>query len=381
MKPTLLAALLWGWNADGLALSVGGAPDHTTLYAVDPETAARRVVGLRDDLRGLGPDGAWLSGAGSTEAFTFALHAADGRTLATRVLPAAGFEIADVAWSADGRHVAVDAGRRTEVLDTATGAVTGRVPVHRLRPQALSPDGRALLDVDLDAGAIARVDLATGTRQAVTGPVSGRAALSAAWSSTGRVAVLYDGRVGFPGSADPPVALPEDEVDGPTWAPGGATLAVVTRRHCEDVVRLIAPGARSSVAVAHGSLRGLAWSPDGARIALQLDPVFDQGDPRRGARHPWPRRVRKTYTMKTPRGDRAVHAALVRFAVALRHGAGQERALDPLRARLAAIAAHPWGEDVTSDRVLTAIGDEASRWLRSAGYGRIEGVADLFPTC
>lgn len=376
--PTLV-----GWDANGLLFTAVGEESHIALFAIDPRTSIQRPIGPRDDMVSIGPGGRWVTVGYEprTNMYVFVVRAADGRPLAT--LHEHGiYAIEDtiyVAWSADGGHVAIGHDEQAQVVDTVSGVRTGSVRLFNLGPQALSPDGDTLLDA-IDLG-LNRIDVATGARQAIATSTPDKPVRSGAWSPAGRLAVLYDDRLTFPQSADPPIAVPSG--DRAVWSPDGTALAVVTWSCAEDVVRLVVPGGGRPTALAHGSFQGLAWSPDGARLALDLGPPHGGVvEPKRGRRHAWPKRVRKTYNMPSRRGDRAVHAALVRFAVALRHGTRQQHALNPLRARLEAISKHSWGEAVVSDRVLTATAQEASRWLHAAGYKPIDGLAgDLDRAC
>lgn len=382
---------LVGWDASGLLFTAVGEADHITLFAIDPRTSIQRPIGPRDDLVSIGPGGRWVTVdyEPRDNLYVFVVRAADGRPLAT--LHEHGiYEIEDriyVAWSPDGGHVAIGHDEQAQVVDTVSGVRTGSVTLFNLGPQALSPDGTTLLDANIDRS-LFRVDVATGARQAIITSTRDRPVRSGAWSPTGRLAALYDDRVTFPLSSDAPIALHgragrEVWSNRAVWSPDGTALAAVTQTCEEDVVRLVVPGGGRPATLAHGSFEELAWSPDGTRLALHLSAAHgDVIEPPRGRRHPWPQRVRTTYDMPSRRGDRAVHAALVRFAVALRHGTRREHALDPLRARLAAIAERSWGRKVTSDRVRTAIAQEASRWLRAAGYDRIDGLAgDLDQAC
>ena len=67
---------------------------------------------------------------------------------------------------------------------------------------------------------------------------------------------------------DDPASLAADEIVALAAAAGGAVVAVHTREGRFDVVALIRADDRSLVRWIRGA-RAAAWSPDGARLALE----------------------------------------------------------------------------------------------------------------
>lgn len=380
---------LLAWTAAGLVVRAPG--DQALL--VDPHTGARTPLGPRPGITSLGPDGSWVALTAiphDPDGFAAILHAPDGRTfppvrVALSLLDDL-HETGTVAWSADGRRVAVGVDEEAAVLDVATGALVRRVPADELTAQALSPDGSALATtVNL---VVRRIDLAGGADTTLLAPARFDGVPVAFWSPSGRLALLSGSGARLT-SPDATVALHDVSVLG--WTPDGTALAAERDEAGRMVdgcyvprsrVDLYAPAAPRTplLPVTSGQVRGLRWSPDGTRAAIDLGALVDPALEVRGRRHAWPLHLPKDYEMETVRGDRAVRRALARFAADLRGGTGRQAALTRLRRALDATWAERWGRPMeitqdspTFDRVTRAV----NAWLRAAGFRPVQDAFDL----
>jgi hypothetical protein len=375
---------LAGWTDDGTRLVVVDPEDSGgRALAVDALTGARAVLGSRPGLVALGPRGLWVSGARDDQGdVEVALRTGDGDAIA-RLAVGHGlvWALDAVSWSADGARVALVTRQEAIVLDTATGAVLLRTPADFVSSHGLSPDGGMLL-VTRDA-VVWRVDVATAANVRVA------RADRAQWSPTGRLAVFRGDRV-WVDAPSGVLDLPRD-ARNVAWTPDGAALAAIVEEDAakpcapdREGVLAFAPGAppQTLLAVREGrTVSHIMWSPDGTRAAIDLHdeaPPSPEDDPdRRGARHPWPKRIADDYAMVDPRGDRAVRRAVGRFAADLRGGMGRAHALRRLGRALNRIGEQPWGIDVGDTIVGEAIAEEASAWLHAAGFAGIDGLIEL----
>jgi Tol biopolymer transport system component len=284
-----------GW--DSVRFAPDGGVRAVRDAVLDPQ--GRRVAGWRDD------------GAAVVEIRTL-----DGSASPKRIRLGAGrMNGGEAAWSPDGRRVAVawtryaDDEPRVTVVDVEAGRrmAARRLPGEfDLTEQAWSPDSRHLAfsvetyhfldDPDpLPHDKIARIHAGdeTTTRDELrvldveTGRVRVEARpdgsfLGPAWSSSGRLAGVFEfqqlslvdaGRLRR-------VPLAEDwcdEVHALAWSPDGASLAVATSADFgNDDVRLAVVAADGSAperllrTIGKGEVDTLAWSPDGARIAYAI---------------------------------------------------------------------------------------------------------------
>ncbi|MGC0334699.1 WD40 repeat protein [Streptomyces sp. SAI-170] len=109
------------------------SPDGRSAVAVHPRTPTRR-----EQDAGMRPDGSLLLGWERLDVWSLP----SGER---RVLRRAGPDVLGVHWSADGRHLAVDAGPRAELWDTRAGRRKLSVPgLVYGNAAAVSPDGRWL---------------------------------------------------------------------------------------------------------------------------------------------------------------------------------------------------------------------------------------------
>jgi hypothetical protein len=298
----------------------------------------------------------------------FELLAPGGQVLATQPIGPSFYYEGDVAWSADGARVAVDADGELRVLEAATGAVVRRTGDNgRLSPQAFGPDDSTLVMV-LD-GKVVRVDLATGQATAL-----GKAADAASYGLGSRLALTRDRSIAVLGGAG--IDADVDVSHAAQWSPDGRLLAFgleVSQGACSYPlvgVAVAEPGGRPRVLVepSRRELLAYAWSADGR---LAVDRAAELISDRRGKRHPWPKRVASDYHMITRGGDTAIR----RVARSLKHGAGREAVLARMRRDMLPIQDRY--DEVSDTIVRDAIGDELDRWLHAAGFEPAE-AADEF---
>jgi Tol biopolymer transport system component len=199
-------------------------------------------------------------------------------------------------WSPDATRLAVAwetaiARWRLEILDLATlrtvRVLTGRGGLE-IAQGAWSPDGRQIvygveqerelpvvLDIDLRV-----LDLGSPATRRLARP---RARLGeAAWSPSGeRIAMSYDfralGLVSAGGGLLTTLVLPgQDELHALAWSPDGASVALAHAQDFEEdaldlgIMDLAGRRLRMLRRLGHGEANELAWSPDGARIAYAV---------------------------------------------------------------------------------------------------------------
>jgi len=285
------------WSRDGRSLSA------VRLWRSQPVSIARDgVVVLR--LRGvdqaeLSPDGARAAELRAGE---------DGVTLTLRDLTTrrrqAGRRLTGrepysrllARWSPDGARLAVAwetavARWRLEILDLTTlrtvRVLTGRGGL-QLAQGAWSPDGRRIVygvEQERELPVVLDIDLRVLD---VDSPDTRRLARphvwlgEAAWSPAGdRIAMSYDfralGLVSAGGGLVTTLVLPgQDELHALAWSPDGASVALA---HAEDfeedaldlgIMDLAGRRLRTLRRLGHGEANELAWSPDGARIAYAV---------------------------------------------------------------------------------------------------------------
>ncbi|GGQ76909.1 hypothetical protein GCM10010166_53550 [Couchioplanes caeruleus subsp. azureus] len=197
-------------------------------------------------------------------------------------LPAGpGTTTADVAYSPDGRYIAVGDGRgairvwhtatRTAAYPALTGGTADIVQV------LFTPDGKILLALASD-GSVSRWDTVTGrARGVLPAPPGKTAGTDVAISPDGRMLALaggggppelVDAATGRP--AGPPLTGPRDDATRVAFSPDGRILAA----GANGVVRLWDLAGRRLVEAAPelpAAVRALAYSPDGARLAVADD--------------------------------------------------------------------------------------------------------------
>ncbi len=151
----------------------------------------------------------------------------------------------DLAWSADGSHLAY---------------ICAREP--------LSPPGRLF---------VIRAD-GTGARRL---PAGGANAASPTWSPDGRIAFVRDGGIWVASADGRRVQHVASEASAPSWSPDGRTIAYWSTGRCRGV-RLVRPDGRDVTPRARGFRCGAfpkagrpVWSPDGSQLAIGTeDGVF-----------------------------------------------------------------------------------------------------------
>ncbi len=304
----------------------------------------------------------------------FTVRAPDGRVVA-RVRLDVSVEPAQIAWSPDGRRLAVvrygtyeDAGELV-VVDADTGAVLLRRPrVDGLTPQAFSPDGSALL-------------VSAGRRVLRLVPGGGattllRASGQASFDATGQVAITSGRRILIGGTA---VRVAAERLGAPLWGADGMLAYVVSGapEGCAypfDGLGLLAGGRpRTLIEPAGRELRLALWSPDGRRLAVDLGPR--PASDRRGKRRPWPKRVARDYAMFSARGDAAMRRIALRASRALRRGDTRTDVLR--RVRLDFHAAAQRFDEAQDTAVVEELGNELDRWLIAAGWRPLDAADEV----
>ena len=206
-----------------------------------------------------------------------------GTGAATRLwsLPVENLSVLDVAWSPDGRRVAVsrsiETGSNLRVWDARSGQGERVLTGHKEQVPAVawSPDSKRLASASED-GTIRVWDPDTGTSElTLTGHTSTVCAV--AWSLDGnrlasgsedQTARTWDARTGRM------VALLSGHggtVNDLAWRPDGSSVATAGD---DRVVRLWDPGTGKPMAILRGHadrVFRLAWKPDGSRLASSSD--------------------------------------------------------------------------------------------------------------
>ena len=194
-----------------------------------------------------------------------------------------------LAWSTDGTRLAVvmyERGHNTEtlrVVDIPSRRVIARVKGAEsptVHPGAFSPDGGSLVYED---GALLRIlDVATRKSRVLAGDRDGRRLRAPAWSPKGdRIAAVNDG--GGIELIDPALGygptIPASTVwtESLAWSPDGATLALQFSRPNETDVKqryglaLVAPAPDARlrrIVEPTPDLSPPVWSPDGTALAV-----------------------------------------------------------------------------------------------------------------
>jgi hypothetical protein len=143
---------------------------------------------------------------------------------------------------------------------------------------AWSPDGTQLAFV---RGRLLRLDVATGTETAVTGPGD---IVSPAWSPDGtRIAYAANGAiftVGLDGGSSTDVVTGGRAAGGPAWSPDGTQLAYVGVNGQLYVVSGTSTKQLTyTLAGATAAIERPAWSPDGTLVAWAQGPDICVADP------------------------------------------------------------------------------------------------------
>ena len=355
------------WSDDGASVLVReerGAVLRVAVAVADGRAIEERA--LRDAVA-IGPGGRTL--VQSDEGYV--LKAPDGRVV-RRIDANPWLDDLDLAWSRDGSRVAMTTEGLIEVLDANTGRtlVRRRTDLENVSPQAFTADGRALYATnDFKA---ARIEVPSGATRTVLKWSSDEFFPSAVVSPADRLAIALDGRLVVPGLLD--VRLPVSGIGPIRWSPAGEQLAARIEQEvdaCSEPVTglaLVTPGQppRTLIAPGNRAVGGVVWSPDAKTLAVSLGPDFVAEAEKRGSRKPWPKQISREYEMFSRRGDQAVRQIVLRFARALRRGAGREEALRQIRLDHLRVAER-FGE-ANDTAVGEAIGDEVDKWLRAAGF-------------
>jgi hypothetical protein len=363
-------ASLRAWTSDGAGLLLG---KNGGLLQLDLATGKFTPHPL--PVGSTGPSGQRIE----YDFGRFVLRGADGRLLVAHET-GISFEDPDVAWSPDGRWVALTLLFDLWVLDTATGAVV----VHHddretaLTAQAFAPDGSAL--VVGQRRRAARIDLPSGRTTTLLRVRGTNEYPGAAWSSRGQIAITRNRRIAVIGL--PGIRVDTDALRPALWSADGRLLRVIISRaadacsYPQEGVGVAAPGGTTRVLVRPGprELRAALWSPIGAQLAVDRGRDHTQ---QRGKRRPWPRRIARDYEMLTARANAAVRRIVLRAARLLRRGEGRETVLSRVRLDHAAVANR--FREAGDTAVRQALANELDRWLLAAGFEPIEALDEI--TC
>jgi Tol biopolymer transport system component len=291
-------------------------PSHAiALEALDPGSNRGRFVVVAADGSGVveltsaaegrdqltwSPDGTHFSFQTGGYAGPFLMNA-DGSTL--RELKKKYRTFDGGAWSPDGTQLAFTIDARGDATDLQIGLLdieTEKLKIVASNAQkpAWSPDGKQLAVrhcVTRRAGAPELCDLsianADGTGQRVLIP--GVAVDSASWSPDGSRIAFIDNSLNASGTSFQTAfmifALDGSDVKRPLdpaiggaleffWAPNGTQIAVLNQRSSPDGIRdsvvIMRPDGTGQRVVENptwGGMGGLVWSPDGQRLAFEIE--------------------------------------------------------------------------------------------------------------
>ena len=223
--------------------------------------------------------------AGGDECQQLWVYHDGGESVALTDAPAANHDFG--AWSPDGTQVAYAANDRDPahfdvlVRDIAGPARRIYQGTHQLAVAAWHPAGDRLLLLADDAEgdqALLVLTLADGTVRPIPHPRP-MAVKSARWTKAGALMALTDGGGEFlalcrldadSGAVTPVAAADGRDVEAWSLSPGDALLATVENDRGYAVVRVGPPGGERAVVAGlpQGVAADLAWSPDGALLAL-----------------------------------------------------------------------------------------------------------------
>ena len=191
-----------------------------------------------------------------------------------------------VAWSRDGKRLAVAMNERRHgttirVVDVRSGRVLARRKADTyLTAEAFAPDGASLVYTEEERTLI--LDVATGRARTLAGGSDGKRLREPAWSPKGDriAAVNEEGGIELLAASDgygPIIPAAAVWTETLAWSPDGATLALQFKRPNERA-GLDRYGLALVAATAEGRLRrvvkpvaGLSppvWSPDGSALAV-----------------------------------------------------------------------------------------------------------------
>ncbi|GAA2095767.1 TIR domain-containing protein [Microlunatus panaciterrae] len=275
------------WSPRDARLAVAGLTDgglHSVVRLLDVRTGDQFRVPLGLSLiseLAWSPQGTRL--AIGAEDGVWMVDPTTGRPLGRRPLVASGrqpfvaaADVSSVAWSPDGRSLAVRTGRSAALFSSADGALLRTLATDSaaevLTSLAWSPDGRSIA-ASTSSGAVARWDIRSASRLPTAEPRRATIASSVSWSPDGAVLAsthsdgavqLWDSRSGK--AIGDPVMSNAVEVSHGAWSSDGRAFVALG---LDGTVRLW-DFSRHSVAPspAHTeTVRRLTWSPTGDRLA------------------------------------------------------------------------------------------------------------------
>ncbi len=191
-------------------------------------------------------------------------------------------------------------GDTVDVIDTASGEITGSINVGSVEPSglAVSPDGKTLAAGDYDANSINVIDLAasppTVRTYSLSGATHGPNAPSVAFSPDGSTLYALDNSTLVPiqpssGTFSQPIPLGTSQgpgtcgnaniENGLAVSPDGSTVAVACQNATVDLVE-VSTGVVTSVqlnASAIGSASQVAFTPDGGTLVASWNDDINGG--------------------------------------------------------------------------------------------------------